>query len=192
MSLFSTAKSRFLILCFGLALLMLVLDQLTKHLVVETFQTPEGQPIMYEEYEVTSFFKITRRHNCGVAFSMGKQSHFWDCRDIGMQRWVLAAFVFVVSIVLAVWITRLNREKLWEALGLALILGGALGNLVDRVLLGYVVDFIVVHHQSWPWPEFPSFNIADSAITVGAGLLLIDMFYIQRKKQQVEEAKNGN
>lgn len=192
MSLFSAGKSRFLILCFGLTVLVLVLDQLSKYLVVQTYQTADGQPIMYEQYEVTSFFKITRRHNCGVAFSMGKQSHYWDCRDIGMQRWILAAFVFVVSVVLAVWITRLNREKLWEALGLALILGGALGNLLDRVLLGYVVDFIIVHHNSWPWPEFPSFNIADSAITVGAGLLLIDMFFIKHKDQQKEEAKSGN
>lgn len=148
---------------------------------------------MYEQHEVVSFFKITRRHNCGVAFSMGKQSHYWDCRDIGAQRWILSAFVFAVSIGLMVWIARLNREKLCEGLGLAFILGGALGNLFDRVLLGYVVDFIVVHHESWPWPEFPSFNIADSAITVGAALLLIDMFFIKSKDQQAQgEQKSGN
>lgn len=193
MSLFKSAKGRFLLLCFGISVLVLALDQLTKYLVVDAFQTEEGVPIMYEQHEVVSFFKITRRHNCGVAFSMGKQSHYWDCRDIGAQRWILSAFVFAVSIGLMVWIARLNREKLCEGLGLAFILGGALGNLFDRVLLGYVVDFIVVHHESWPWPEFPSFNIADSAITVGAALLLIDMFFIKSKDQQAQgEQKSGN
>lgn len=193
MSLFNSTKGRFLLLCFGITLLVLVLDQLTKYLVVDAFQTEEGIPVMYEQHEVVSFFKITRRHNCGVAFSMGKQSHYWDCRDIGAQRWILSVFVFAVSIGLMVWIARLNREKLWEGLGLAFILGGALGNLFDRVLLGYVVDFIVVHHESWPWPEFPSFNIADSAITVGAALLLIDMFFIKSKDQQAQgEKESGN
>lgn len=188
MNLFSENKTRFLALCFGISLFVLVFDQLTKFWVVESFQTEQGQPLMYQEYEVTSFFKITRRHNCGIAFSMGKQSQYHDCRDIGMQRWILAVLVFAVSVALAVWISRLDKGKRWEALGLALILGGALGNLADRVLLGYVVDFIIVHHDSWPWPEFPSFNIADSAITIGAGVLILDMLFnkenSQKKKQE--------
>lgn len=186
MSLFKS-KKQFLALCFGISLLVLVADQLTKFWVVESFQDESGRPIMYEQYEVTSFFKITRRHNCGVAFSMGKQSHYWDCRDIGMQRWILAGFVFLVSVGLAYWIAKMPTHKTWEALGLSFILGGAVGNLVDRTALGYVVDFIVVHHNAWPWPEFPSFNIADSAITVGAALLLIDMIFIKDK-----DAQDGN
>ncbi len=184
MSLFSSRKN-FLVLCFSIALFSLALDQWTKWLIVENFQDDQGQPRMYEVVEVTSFFKITRRHNCGVAFSMGKKSQFWDCRDIGAQRWVLAALVACVSGFLVFWLLRGKLHQRWELLGIAFILGGALGNLLDRVVLGYVVDFIIVHHEAWPWPEFPSFNIADSSITVGAGLLIFDLIFKRENAQEV-------
>ncbi len=185
MSLFKTKKT-LLIVCFTVSLVVLAFDQLTKYWVVSSFQDEQGRPILYEQYEVTSFFKITRRHNCGVAFSMGFKSQFHDCRDVGKQRWILAGFVFAVSVGIAIFILRITKEKSWEALGLAFILGGALGNLFDRVVFGYVVDFIVVHHEAWPWPEFPSFNIADSAITLGAGLLIIDMLFIKNETKSGE------
>jgi len=84
----------------------------------------------------------------------------------------------VVSVVLVIWLARVS-EKRYEALALALILGGAIGNLYDRVVLGYVVDFVVVHYQDYYWPAF---NIADSAITVGAALLILDMLFGKDKR----------
>lgn len=191
MNLFKHKRLWFL---FGIALLILVLDQLSKSWIVKHFQDERGQMVLYENIEVTSFFRITRRHNCGVAFSMGKQSQYADCRDIGAQRWILSGLVFLVSLGLMFWITRLDREKQLEALGLSLILGGALGNLWDRVLLGYVVDFIVVHHAAWPWPEFPAFNVADSAISCGAGVLILDLILNREGKAsaQNDQSKNGD
>ena len=194
MSLSSGLRIKPLWLWFGIALLVLALDQVSKYWVVQAFQDDQGHALLYIEKEITPFFKITRRHNCGVAFSLGKQSRHADCRDVGAQRWILSAFVLVVSIAIAVWIARLDATKKREALGLSLILGGALGNLVDRSLLGYVVDFIVVHHSSWPWPEFPAFNVADSAITCGAGILILDMLLGHDKNSSAtqKDRQGGN
>lgn len=192
MSLYKTFMERRLWLWFGIALLVLTLDQISKSWIVNTFQDDQGRATMYATKDVTSFFQITRRHNCGVAFSLGAQSEYADCRDVGMQRWVLSGFVLIVSLGLIFWISRLSRERQLEALGLGLILGGALGNLWDRASLGFVVDFIVVHHESWPWPEFPAFNIADSAITCGAGVLILDMFVNRKAHDGSKEHQTGS
>jgi len=145
---------------------VLLFDQWTKVLA--------NTQLAYGEREViTSFFNITLRYNYGVAFSI------FDDID-GGQRWPLAALAFVVSIGIVVWICKTGKTFTSEALGLALVLGGAVGNLYDRVVLGYVVDFIEVHYMDYYWPAF---NIADSAICVGAVFLLYDGFFGAASKQ---------
>lgn len=116
--------------------------------------------------EVLPFFNLTLLHNTGAAFS------FLAGQD-GWQRWFFIGISSAVSLALMVWLLRLRGEKVLLAASLALILGGALGNLWDRITLGYVIDFISLHYQGW---FFPAFNIADSAITLGAGLMILDMF----------------
>lgn len=148
-------------LLFAIAFIVIVLDQLTKHLSVAYLEYLEVAP-------VTPFFYLTLRFNEGAAFSFLAGAGGW-------QRWFFAVLAFVISLVLIVWVTRIYRQKgnTQEALALSLILGGAIGNLYDRVVLGHVVDFIVLHYQKYEWPAF---NIADSAICIGAVLLILDMF----------------
>lgn len=144
---------------YGLAALVLILDQCSKHWFSANLDY--GQP-----WVITDFFNFTLLHNTGAAFSFLSDAGGW-------QRWAFGVIAGAVSLVLIVWISRLDSKKSWEALALALVLGGALGNLYDRVVLGYVVDFIVVHYQQHYWPAF---NVADSGICVGAGMLIIDSF----------------
>ena len=116
----------------------------------------------------------TLAYNPGAAFSFLANHSGW-------QRWFFAGIAAVVSVVLVVWLKRLRNDT-WTAIALALILGGALGNLYDRLVLGHVIDFILVHwRQEW---YYPAFNLADSAITVGAVMLALDMF----RKKKPEEA----
>jgi len=152
---------------YGLALVVLVLDQLTK--VWASHSLEYGQPLV-----LTSFFNFTLLHNTGAAFSFLSDAGGW-------QRWFFGVIAIAVSAVLLVWIARLGGEKRWEAAALTLILGGALGNLYDRLVLGYVVDFIVVHYREHMWPAF---NLADSAITLGAAILIWDMFRTNRKEKE--------
>ncbi len=143
----------------GVALVIIALDQWTKTLA--SSQLSYGVPL-----EVLPVFNLTLLHNTGAAFSFLADAGGW-------QRWFFAILSAVVSVVLVVWLSRLKAEEKLLAASLAFILGGAVGNLWDRLLLGYVVDFIQVHYQSH---YFPAFNIADSAITIGAGLMILDMF----------------
>ena len=154
---------------FAIAIIAIALDQVTKHLAVAYLEYLEVSP-------VTPFFYLTLRFNEGAAFSFLAGAGGW-------QRWLFAALAFIVSLILIVWITRIYRQKgnTQEALALAFILGGALGNLYDRVALGHVVDFIVLHYQTHEWPAF---NIADSAICIGAALLILDMFKGQKVKDE--------
>ncbi len=119
-------------------------------------------------------FNIVRAHNRGVAFSMFSTSAGW-------QRWAFSALAIGVSIALITWLRRLERGATLLGAALALILGGALGNVIDRLRLGYVVDFLQVH---WQLHYFPAFNIADSAITIGAGLLLLDALLNSRRAEE--------
>ncbi|WP_408631119.1 signal peptidase II [Marinimicrobium alkaliphilum] len=141
-----------------IAAVVVAVDLLTKYWASAALDY--GEPVVF-----TPFFNFTLLHNPGAAFSFLSEAGGW-------QRWFFTVIAFVVSIVLVVWISRVPQWRWRESLGLSLILGGAVGNLWDRVVHGYVVDFIVVHYQDYYWPAF---NIADSAITVGAGLLIIDM-----------------
>jgi len=144
-----------------LSALVFVLDQATKFYF-------EGALTLYQQIEVIpDYFSWTLAYNTGAAFSFLAGASVW-------QRWLFALIAIVVSAVLVIWLKRLKPEETWLAAALALVLGGALGNLVDRVLLGHVVDFILLHWQH-RW-YFPAFNIADTAITLGAILLALDMF----------------
>ena len=143
---------------YRLALIVVILDQLTKRVV--TLQLDYGVPI-----KVLPVLDITLQHNTGAAFSFLHDAGGW-------QRWLFAGIAALVSVALAVWMHRLRRDQYLLLSGLALILGGAVGNLIDRMRFGYVIDFIAVH---WHEHYFPAFNVADSAITIGAGLLLLDM-----------------
>lgn len=144
-----------------LSVLVIVLDQASKHYFETNFR-------LYQKVEVIpDYFAWTLAYNTGAAFSFLADHSGW-------QRWLFAAIAVGVSAVLVVWLKRLKPSESWLAVALALVLGGALGNLYDRIVLGHVVDFILVHWQN-RW-YFPAFNIADSAITVGAVMLALDMF----------------
>ena len=140
----------------AIALIVIVLDQFAKTLILGSFQLNESR-------EVTSFFNVVRVHNTGAAFSFLAGASGW-------QRWFFIGLGTLAAVVL-VWMLRRHGGQRLFAWALSLILGGALGNVIDRLLHGYVVDFIQVHHRGW---TFPSFNVADSAISIGAALLLLD------------------
>ncbi|WP_212630583.1 signal peptidase II [Pseudomonas sp. KB-10] len=153
-----------------LSVLILVVDRVTKDIF-------EGALSMYQRIEVIpGYFDWTLAYNTGAAFSFLADAAGW-------QRWFFAAIAIVVSVVLVVWLKRLKRHETLLAVALAMVLGGALGNLYDRVVLGHVVDFILVHWQS-RW-FFPAFNLADTFITIGAILLALDMF---KSDKSVKEA----
>ncbi|MWV16402.1 lipoprotein signal peptidase [Pseudomonas sp. L-22-4S-12] len=144
-----------------LALLVFVLDQGSKQVVLQLLEY--GQRVVV----LDGYFDWIHVYNRGAAFS-------FLAGESGWQRWFFAAIALGVSAVLVVWMKRLKADETWLAIALALVLGGALGNLYDRVVLGHVVDFILVHWQSQYY--FPAFNLADSGITVGAVMLALDMF----------------
>jgi len=148
---------------FSLTTLVVLLDQLLKHYMSNLL--PLCQPGRCESIEVLPVFQFTLLHNEGAAFSFLADQDGW-------QRWFLLLVSTSVSGVIAVWLYRVKEQQKLLALALALILGGAIGNLIDRALQGYVVDFIVVHYESY---YFPAFNIADAAISSGAALLILDM-----------------
>jgi len=145
--------------------LVVLLDWHTKALVSEALE-------LYRPVEVFSWLNITLAHNYGAAFSFLNDAGGW-------QRWFFIVLASVVSLVLLVWLLRLPRHEWLTGMGLALILGGAIGNLVDRIQLGYVVDFIDVYYKNW---HYPAFNVADSAITCGVALLLVDALLLRRHK----------
>jgi signal peptidase II len=142
---------------FALAILVIVADQLSKLLASDLL-------VYARPVEIFSWLNMTLHHNEGAAFSFLSGAGGW-------QRWLFTGIAVSVSLVLVVWIFRLEEDQHLLGVALALILGGALGNLIDRATLGYVVDFISLHYGD---NYFPTFNVADSAISVGAALLLLD------------------
>lgn len=138
---------------------IVVLDAWTKHLAASGLEP-------YRPVEVFSWLNLTLAHNTGAAFSLLAGAGGW-------QRWLFTGLAFVVTVVLMVWLFRLRKGEWQLGLALGLVIGGAVGNLLDRVRLGYVVDFIDVHVGGWHWPAF---NLADSAITCGIIFLLWDAF----------------
>ncbi|MFP4335198.1 MAG: signal peptidase II [Wenzhouxiangella sp.] len=147
----------------ALAVLLVVLDLWTKQLATETLE-------LYRPRVVTDWLNLTLAHNDGAAFSLLAGAGGW-------QRWFFTVVTVLVSAVLLVWLKRLPHRSRLLPVALVLVLGGALGNLIDRVRLGYVVDFIDIHYQGWHWPAF---NLADSVIVVGVLLLLIEGFIPRR------------
>lgn len=158
---------------FGLALVVILLDQYTKGLASSGLEY--GQPV-----RVFWWFNFTLQHNTGAAFSFLNDAGGW-------QRYFFSAMAIGISAALAVWMYVMPRGQWLLVLSLGLILGGALGNLWDRVALGYVVDFISVHYQDY---YFPAFNLADSAISVGAVGMLLDSF-LYRDRAVVGAGKTG-
>ncbi len=147
----------------GLALLLLIADQLTKLLILGYYQLGEAT-------YVTSFFNIVRVHNTGAAFSFLAGASGW-------QRWFFTA-IGMVAALLIVWLLKSHAGQRLFSFALACILAGALGNVIDRSLHGYVVDFLDFYYGRW---HFPAFNLADSAITVGAACLILDELLRVRK-----------
>jgi signal peptidase II len=131
----------------------------------------------YSPVELFPGLNFMLAYNTGAAFSFLAEAGGW-------QRWFFVVLALVVSIFIVLWIKRLTVAERWVAAGLALVLGGALGNVADRIIFGYVVDFIDVYYGQWHWPAF---NVADSAITVGVVLLLIDG--LSKKDKRVNSGK---
>ncbi len=140
----------------SVALLVIVADQVTKALIVDNLQ-------LGDSHTITWFLNIVRWHNTGAAFSFLAAANGW-------QRWFFVALALAATGFIIWMLLRHGQQKMF-GWALSLILGGALGNVIDRLLHGYVIDFIQVHYGS---AFFPSFNVADSAITIGAGLLILD------------------
>ena len=143
-------------LWLGLAAVVVLLDQFAKALIIGDFAFGESRT-------VTSFFNVVRWHNPGAAFSFLHDASGW-------QRWFFVGLGIAASLFI-VWLLVRHATQRQFCFAIAMVLGGALGNVIDRVLHGYVIDFIQVHYQHW---TFPSFNLADSAITLGAICLIVD------------------
>lgn len=152
-----------------LSLLVVVLDQLSKAWIMASFQD-------YEVLRVWPVFNLTLVYNTGAAFSFLSDAGGW-------QRWFFVVIGVTVSAAMVVWLARLDERERLTAYGLALVVGGAVGNLIDRIWLGKVVDFLQWHWQDWYWP---SFNLADSAITLGVVLLLIDGLFAGRREKELK------
>ncbi len=149
------------------ALIVVAADQVTKWAIVEWVR-------LYDRVPINDFMNLTHQRNTGAAFSFLADAGGW-------QRWFFVVLSSVVSGVIAVWIWRIRYEgQLVLAAGLSLVLGGAIGNLIDRVRFGYVTDFIQVWFGDW---AFPSFNVADAGITVGAALLIIDALFFSGRAE---------
>jgi signal peptidase II len=139
-----------------LSLVVIALDQLTKGIVIGALEPQVPHEV------IPHFLNWTLAYNTGAAFSFLAGAQGWP-------RWFFSILAVVISAVLARWLARTPRMDWRSALPLALVIGGAIGNLIDRLRIGYVTDFIQVYYQQW---AFPSFNVADSAISVGAALLV--------------------
>ena len=145
---------------------VLLLDQCSKLLA-------DAMLGLHEAVDLLPVLAIRKAYNSGAAFSFLSDASGW-------QRWFFVVLAVVIILVLVTWLRRLPAGQVRTAWSLSLILGGAAGNLIDRVVYGHVIDFIDVYYGSWHWPTF---NVADSAITLGAGLLLLDAFLGSREER---------
>jgi len=149
-----------------LSLLAIILDQASKLAIAGSMQ-------LYQSISIMPFFNLTYIHNTGAAFSFLNGAGGW-------QRWFFAGLAVVISAVMVVWLARLKRHETLLAVALSLVLGGAVGNLIDRLAYGYVIDFLDFYYQTW---HFAVFNIADSAITLGVMLMLAESFGLGGSKK---------
>lgn len=149
-----------------LSLLVLLLDQVSKQVV-------EMSLLVYETVPVVPFFNLTLAYNEGAAFSFLSDQGGW-------QRWFFALTAVLVTTVLVVWLSRLRNERLL-AISLSLVIGGAIGNLIDRLTFGHVIDFLDLYYGEYHWPAF---NVADMAITFGVILLFVDALFGQGSRSR--------
>jgi len=147
----------------GLALVVIALDQLSKLAAEHWLEYHQPVPVL-------PFFNLTLSYNTGAAFS-------FLAGQAGWQRWLFAALAVAVSAFLIGWLRQIGDRDRWLSLSVSLVLGGAIGNLVDRLFYGHVIDFIELYYQRWSWPVF---NIADSAITIGVIGLIAHSFFAKR------------
>ncbi len=152
-----------------LTILVVVLDQLTKAWVVYTL------PYGFDGWVVTSFFNLVHVYNHGAAFSFLADQSGW-------QRWFFVCLATGIGSIIIYWLSHLSASQKWESGAYALVLGGALGNLIDRTFLGYVIDFLDFHINQYHWPAF---NVADTAICIGAGMLIIGSLVLNKNKEQI-------
>ncbi|MGD8590110.1 MAG: signal peptidase II [Chromatiales bacterium] len=171
-----------------LSLGVILLDQLTKQLA-------EAMLTAYQAVAVLPYFDLTLMYNRGAAFSFLSDHSGW-------QRWFLVILALGVSVVLGVWLKRLQANEKWVALALALIIGGALGNVIDRILFGQVIDFIDLYYlaeaclpgfsQVGGECHWPAFNLADSAIFIGVAVMLLDAFVLSGRRQHQNAPDKGS
>ena len=163
----NTTSARFVIWII-IAAVIVIADQLTKWAIIEWIP-------LYDKVPLNSFINLTHQKNPGAAFSFLADAGGW-------QRWFFVALSSIVSVVIAVWLWRIRKDgQTVLSAGLAFVLGGAISNLIDRILLGHVTDFIQVWFGSW---AFPSFNVADAGISVGAALLIIDALFLSGREDK--------
>lgn len=147
---------------------VVVADQISKLIADRLLELHVQVPVMPS-------FNFTLIYNAGAAFSFLSNAGGW-------QRWLFSLLAIAVCFVLFIWLRRLDSGEKWTAIGLSLVLGGALGNLIDRMVYGYVIDFIQWYYKEFYWPTF---NIADSAITVGASILVIGNVFVNRSQSSL-------
>lgn len=152
-----------------IALVVILADQITKQLVLVNIPFRANLPVF------GNILSLTHVYNYGAAFSFLNDAGGW-------QRWFFVALALIISTAITVWLRSLLRHDRFFALALSLILGGAIGNVVDRIIYGYVIDFIHVHYESW---SFPAFNVADSAITVGAAIVILMFIFVPEKRKEM-------
>jgi signal peptidase II len=150
-----------------LSLIALILDQWSKIVIDKSMS-------LYESIIISPFFNLTYVRNPGAAFSFLSDAGGW-------QRWFFAVMALIISGILVVWLYRLKKHETLLAVALALVLGGAIGNLIDRLAYGYVIDFLDVYYQNWHWPAF---NVADMAISLGVFLMLLESFGVGQKTKK--------
>ena len=158
---------------YAIAGVVMAIDQVTKLYIEHNFQ-------LYQTLDVLApIFNFTLAHNYGAAFSFLADKGGW-------QKWLFSGLALLVSVVLGWYLTHVPRIARVLSTGLALVMAGALGNLIDRVRLGYVIDFLHVHYGN-VW-HFPIFNIADVAINIGVALILFDAFFLEKKRQPLQSS----
>jgi signal peptidase II len=150
---------------YFLSLILVIADQLTKLMVLGSLE-------LYESIEITSFFSLTHVHNYGAAFSFLADEDGW-------QQYFLVSISAIASIAIILWMIKTSINQPYKLIALSLILSGAIGNLIDRAVFGFVIDFINLHYQDFYWPVF---NVADTAITLGVILLLLVDFKQDKAK----------
>ena len=151
-----------------LSVFVIVLDQATKHLAETLLQFHVPVPVV-------PMLNMTLSYNEGAAFSFLSGAGGW-------QRWMFIGLALIVSVVLIIWMKKLGRQDKWTAIALAFVLGGAVGNVIDRVVHQHVIDFIQLYYGKW---YFPTFNVADMAISLGVVLLLVDGLFGKGQKEAV-------